>query len=67
MAKSNDFFRSFFYRYSYLAVTFKLADTSLLIKVTSYSNAVTCNALLQCPANCPPTHTQQQPQQLTQL
>ena len=46
MAKSNDFFVPFFSRYSYLAVTFNLAVTSLLKKVTSYSNAVTCNALL---------------------
>ncbi len=49
MAKSNDFFVPFFSCYSYLAVTFKLANTSLLKKVTSYSNAVTCNTLLQCP------------------
>ncbi len=32
MAKSNDFFVPFFSRYSYLAVTFKLAVTSLLKK-----------------------------------
>ena len=46
MVKSNEIFVPFFCRYSYLVVT------AFLKKVTSYCNAVTCNALLQCPGHC---------------
>ncbi len=39
----------FFCHYSYLAVTLDSKVTVLLKQVTNYNNAVTCNAVLQCP------------------
>ncbi len=46
LAKSNEIFIPLFSRYSYFFVTFEIVRYFVTWKVTSYSNAVTCNALL---------------------
>ena len=46
MAKSNKIFVPLFSRYSNFFVTFGIVRYFVTWKVTSYSNAITCNALL---------------------
>ncbi len=46
VSKVRDESVTYFSRYSYFLVTLISAVTSLLENVTSYCNAVTCNALL---------------------
>ncbi len=46
MSKVTKMSVTYFFRYSYFLVTLISAVTSLLENVTSYCNAVTCNALL---------------------